>query len=1500
MGGNIRLHRSRRGPLTRAAAISVLSALVLTWAGPASADDAPPGDPADGGTQAPIIAAGPEQTAQQQAESTGTPVPVDALTTQTDQVVAQPDGTFTRISYVQPVRINEGGAWTAVDATLTAVTGGGYSPAATPSHVLLSGGGSGPLATLTDPDGNQLSYTFPVPLPAPTVTGSTALYADVLPGVDLQARVTDQGGFGEVLIVHDTTAAANPVLHDLHLATTTQGLTLTSDAAGNIAARTSDGTAAFTSPTPLMWDSSTNAAAGGTQAARAAASAADTPEDVSSASGPGQGARVAEVGVSTATGALTLSPDQELLEGSETTYPVYIDPYTSPGTLTVGDDFVEVAEGCPGAKLRGIPQDQGEGIGYQHYSQECYGMERSYYSVSTSGLTTAMKFDSATLHLTETYGSDHGCSNTWPLTVKATDAIGDSTDWDHQPTVKSTVKSSIPVKSAATGCGDQTVNVDVTSQIAAAAGHQASWTFGLFGDETRSDTNYGHMRFSENPYITTVYDIPPPAPTSPSTTPDSVNPAGAACGTGPVGWIGRTTYSTVSSNITLNATLTSPMTGANLRGQYSVWDYSSGSALTHPGDSPSVASGGTAHTNIGLTVKDGHQYGWNVLAYDGHQRGLTTQTCHFNVDLQPPTPAHIDDSTAFPPLGSTAAPTAHAGDTGLTVHISSTDVAPTGCTPSACVKSGIRRFEYSMDSAIPPSGASAVTVTPDASGTASADIPVSVSAQQWGTHTLYVRAVDGADNSSTVTYSFYAPWNPDNAVAPGDLDGDGVPDTITPAPDGSLQLLSGDAGVSATPQTSSPTDKAPDCATDALDCHPAHPGWSNFLVTHRGSYVQSGVDDLLAYSRNTNMLYLYINDANGLEGDARTTAAGHFTKGKIIRMSLKPPCSGTGDCSGYDTTWDSVQQLIAAGDATDSDGPPSLVTVENGHLWFYSGSRNAAAHLSAAKLLGTGDWSSTTLIAPGAVNGKLTLWVRDNATGLVSTYPIPLGGDGLPTTALTPPAAHPLISSATTSDGTSLCVDLRQGVASNGTPIQAYTCNATPAQNWTLGADGSVRSAAHCLDVTGGATAAGSPVQLYTCNATAAQQWQPNADGTLRNPVSGRCLTIPTDQTAQGTQLVLGDCTAAPGQRWTTNAAGTAPVQEPLLPLNLTTASYPSLSSPGDANTPGSTTPAARDGLPDLYVTDAHGQVIEYPGAPADGDTARFATPVSLGYLAGSKPPTAGGDLDGDGRPDIAAIDADGHLRVYAGQSTGSVDLVTRSIGGGWTGADISHHGDYNGDGYEDLIVHMPNAPGLRLYPGDGAAGNAEHGYTTIPRPAGSPSPDWSATAQVIAAGDITFDALPDLLAVEKDALYLFPGTSDGNVGTPTMIGTNHWSDTDLMIPGDVNGDGLDDLWSRNRTTGLVRQYLNDTAHPATVLGIGSRAMTLGIGLTATANPGIAAPGDATGDGHPDLWTTWTSDNHLHFYPGNGKAGTGSQNYGLAAQADVSGTGWTTTIQSMS
>jgi hypothetical protein len=127
--------------------------------------------------------------ASAQARATGQPVTVSGLTTGTTSVTASPNGTETSQTYVLPVRVQQGAAWVPVDTTLRSGAGGKLQPAAVPGDsVTFSAGGTGPVAVLSAA-GTQLALTWPSPLPAPIVTGSSATYPDVLPGVDLVGRI---------------------------------------------------------------------------------------------------------------------------------------------------------------------------------------------------------------------------------------------------------------------------------------------------------------------------------------------------------------------------------------------------------------------------------------------------------------------------------------------------------------------------------------------------------------------------------------------------------------------------------------------------------------------------------------------------------------------------------------------------------------------------------------------------------------------------------------------------------------------------------------------------------------------------------------------------------------------------------------------------------------------------------------------------------------------------------------------------------------------------------------------------------------------------------------------------------------------------------------------------------------------------------------------------------------------------------------------------------------
>ena len=114
-----------------------------------------------------------------------------------------------------------------------------------------------------------------------------------------------------------------------------------------------------------------------------------------------------------------------------------------------------------------------------------------------------------------------------------------------------------------------------------------------------------------------------------------------------------------------------------------------------------------------------------------------------------------------------------------------------------------------------------------------------------------------------------------------------------------------------------------------------------------------------------------------------------------------------------------------------------------------------------------------------------------------------------------------------------LCLDDRSSDTTNFNPIQIYTCNGTPAQQWTFVEAGStLHVLGKCLDINGGGTANGTTVDLYDCNNTAAQVFIPQSNGSLYNPQSNKCLDDPNWSTTPGTQVQIWDCTGGANQVW--------------------------------------------------------------------------------------------------------------------------------------------------------------------------------------------------------------------------------------------------------------------------------------------------------------------------------------------------------------------------------
>ncbi|MGP4010192.1 LamG domain-containing protein [Streptomyces sp. 4N124] len=282
-----------------------------------------------------------EQEALAEAKESGNQTEVIGLRTEHREIFAEPDGTFTAREYTEPVRTVKGGTWVDVDATLVKRADGSWGPKAATVDLTFSGGQADrPFATIRRA-GRELALTWPYgKLPAPRVEGDTATYVDALPGVDLTVRA-EADGFGHLLVVKTPEAAADPKLTRLDLGLATDGLRVAENAGGAIVAEDAEvGGTVFEAGRPAMWDSAAveesaarsqgpKAVARALQGAAAETATAGPQADQApeaALEGPGGGGRVAPLDVEVGKGKLTLIPDQKLLKGEDTVFPVVIDP----------------------------------------------------------------------------------------------------------------------------------------------------------------------------------------------------------------------------------------------------------------------------------------------------------------------------------------------------------------------------------------------------------------------------------------------------------------------------------------------------------------------------------------------------------------------------------------------------------------------------------------------------------------------------------------------------------------------------------------------------------------------------------------------------------------------------------------------------------------------------------------------------------------------------------------------------------------------------------------------------------------------------------------------------------------------------------------------------------------------------------------------------------------------------------------------------------------------
>ncbi|MFJ6940532.1 FG-GAP-like repeat-containing protein [Streptomyces sp. NPDC101132] len=239
----------------------------------------------------------------------------------------------------------------------------------------------------------------------------------------------------------------------------------------------------------------------------------------------------------------------------------------------------------------------------------------------------------------------------------------------------------------------------------------------------------------------------------------------------------------------------------------------------------------------------------------------------------------------------------------------------------------------------------------------------------------------------------------------------------------------------------------------------------------------------------------------------------------------------------------------------------------------------------------------------------------------------------------------------------------------------------------------------------------------------------------------------------------------------------------------------------------------------------------------------------------------AGGPPDGIG--DAMGLTSGGTLRtIYGNSASGAWNGTTSSTG--WAGGTrVVPFGDLTGDRCNDVLVRTPAGELRRYAPACGKQLTTGTAYKVL-------GPGWNQYDVLTSPGDVTGDKRPDLIARNPStgALYLYPATSTGILGTRTLLAGTYKGYKRITGAGDLNGDGHGDL------------VLHDTGNELWRMnGLGGGKFAARVKLAddwGTAYNTLAGVGDLTGDGRPDLIARDTAG-VVWRYAGTGKGTFGSR-----------------------
>ncbi|MBK0372622.1 LamG domain-containing protein [Streptomyces sp. RB110-1] len=708
------------------------------------------------------------------AAESGERVAVNEATTDSSQVFANPDGTFTQEMNAAPVRARKtDGAWASIDTTLVREADGSVRAKNTTAALTFSGGGTGTgLVTLKD-DGHELKLGWPTELPEPRLDANTATYADVLPSVDLKLTALSSG-YTSVLVVKTAQAAANPALSTIEMTISGGTLDIAATADGGFVARDGDGTPVFESPAGRMWDSAgDNPATASATSARSAVSA--EPVVVPEAGGepapseaPSSGDAQAELPLKVTGTTMEITPDPALLKGKDTVFPLYIDPPTK--GIALGD---WTALSSDGDKFWEFDGDKGVGRCSNYAGYLCSNSpytQRLYFEYPLSSIHGKKILD-ATMEVYQVW--TFTCDPHWYDLSTVDKGITSNTTWSVRPKEIDLMGD----RNVAYGRGGlcdpsqpanwvrfsdnlEETNENLTPTLASAAKNKTSQiTFSLTAHDESDAASWA--RFRNDAKLSVTYVSYPSTPTSYGV---QQGTTGRACN--------ASTLPFATSDTTpkmLAAVQSADGSQSQLRALFEVWraDGSSRAWYAASPDGAWVADNASRDaTSSALPPQTDYRMRVKTQAYYKTDRGATgvldsswSSWCYFRVDTDSPPPPIV---TSADGIYKPAATDPAAGGVGTPGKFTFTPGDTNATTPG--IQSDVVSYKWKLNSG---------AVSPPIPVAKGAPTTQPIAPNQAGENTIQVWGSDAAGHSSlTGYYSFLVKgaekpsgiWHLDNAL----------------------------------------------------------------------------------------------------------------------------------------------------------------------------------------------------------------------------------------------------------------------------------------------------------------------------------------------------------------------------------------------------------------------------------------------------------------------------------------------------------------------------------------------------------------------------------------------------------------------------------------------------------------------------------------------------------------------------------------------------------------